>query len=233
MKALSVKYFQTGFTLVELTIVLIIVALLSTGLMFGVSAQRAVAENADAQRQLENIREALLGFAIANGRLPCPAVATLATGNANAGIAATPPCLNTAQYGVLPWATLGLPESDPWGNRYTYFVGSAFTAAVPVGAQTSFTLDTTGTANIKANGASTANIASDVPAVIISHGSRPTGSYQSTGAQLGGAAGDELENADINLIFVSRAPSDTFDDQVIWIVPSILKSRMVAAGRLP
>jgi hypothetical protein len=50
---------------------------------------------------------------------------------------------------------------------------------------------------------------------------------------LGGAAGDELENADNNLTFVSRAPSDTFDDQVIWIIPSILKSRMVAAGRLP
>ena len=233
MKALSAKAFQSGFTLVELTIVLIIVALLSTGLMFGISAQRAVAENADAQRQLDNIKEALLGFAIANGRLPCPAVPTLATGAANAGIAATPPCLNAAQYGVLPWATLGLPESDPWGNRYTYFVGSAFTAAVPVGAQTGFTLDTNGTANVKVSSASTANIASDVPAVIISHGSRPAGSYQSTGAQLGGAAGDELENADNNLTFVSRVPSDTFDDQVIWIIPSILKSRMVAAGRLP
>lgn len=233
MKALPAKLSQAGFTLVELTIVLIIVALLSTGLMLGVSAQRSVAENADAQRQLENIREALIGFAIANGRLPCPAVPTLATGDVNAGIAATPPCLNAAQYGVLPWATLGLPETDPWGNRYTYFAGNAFTAAVPIGAQTSFTLDTNGTANIKANSTSTANIASDLPAVIISHGSRPAGSYQSTGSQLGGAAGDELENADNNLIFVSHTPSDTFDDHVIWIIPGILKSRMVAAGRLP
>jgi prepilin-type N-terminal cleavage/methylation domain-containing protein len=233
MKTLPAKLPQNGFTLVELTMVLIIVALLSTGLMFGVSAQRSAAENADAQRQLESIREALLGFAIANGRLPCPAVPTLATGDINAGIAATPPCLNAAQYGVLPWATLGLPEADPWGNRYTYFVGSAFTAVVPVGAQTSFTLDTNGTANVKANSASTANIASDLPAIIVSHGSRPAGSYQSTGTQLGGATGDELENADNNLTFVSHIPSDTFDDQVIWILPSILKSRMVAAGRLP
>ncbi|MBK7414183.1 MAG: type II secretion system protein [Dechloromonas sp.] len=233
MKTLPAKLPQNGFTLVELTMVLIIVALLSTGLMFGVSAQRSAAENADAQRQLESIREALLGFAIANGRLPCPAVPTLATGDINAGIAATPPCLNAAQYGVLPWATLGLPEADPWGSRYTYFVGSAFTAVVPVGAQTSFTLDTNGTANVKANSASTANIASDLPAIIVSHGSRPAGSYQSTGTQLGGATGDELENADNNLTFVSHIPSDTFDDQVIWILPSILKSRMVAAGRLP
>lgn len=84
------KFIQSGFTLVELTMVLIIVALLSTGLLFGVSAQRSVAENADAQRQLENIRETLLGFAIANGRLPCPAVPTLASGDVNAGVAATP-----------------------------------------------------------------------------------------------------------------------------------------------
>ncbi len=227
------KFIQSGFTLVELTMVLIIVALLSTGLLFGVSAQRSVAENADAQRQLENIRETLLGFAIANGRLPCPAVPTLASGDVNAGVAATPPCLNAAQHGVLPWATLGLPETDPWGNRYTYFAGSDFTAAVPVGAQTSFTLDTIGTANIKDNGASAANIASDLPAVIVSHGSRAVGAYQPTGNQVPGAAADELENANATLTFISRTPGDTFDDLVSWIVPSILKSRMVAAGRLP
>lgn len=227
------KRTQFGFTLVELTMVLIIVALLSTGLLFGVSAQRSVAENAEAQRQLDNIREALLGFAISNGRLPCPALATLATGDANAGIAATPPCLNSAQHGVLPWATLGLPETDPWGNRYTYFAGSTFTAAVSVGALTSFTLDTLGTANIKDNGAATNFIASELPAVIVSHGSKPAGAYQPTGNQIAGAANDELENANTTLTFVSRTPNDTFDDLVTWVNPSILKSRMVAAGRLP
>jgi prepilin-type N-terminal cleavage/methylation domain-containing protein len=73
MKIPSAKVIQSGFTLVELTMVLIIVALLSTGLLFGVSAQRSIAENAEAQRLLENNREVLLGFAITRGRLPCPA----------------------------------------------------------------------------------------------------------------------------------------------------------------
>ena len=37
----------------------------------------------------------------------------------------------------------------------------------------------------------------------------------------------------LDLTFVSHTPSDSFDDLLIWIVPSILKSKMVAAGRLP
>lgn len=233
MKNPSQKTRQHGFTLVELTIVMIIIALLSTGLLLGVSAQRSVAENAEAQRQLENIREALMGYAITNGRLPCPAIATLASGNVNAGVAATPPCLNAAQHGVLPWTTLGLPETDPWGNRYTYFASSAFTAAIPVGAQTSFTLDSMGTANIKNDATAANNIASDLPAIIVSHGSRASGAYQPTGNQVSGAAADELENANATLTFVSRTPNENFDDLVTWLVPSILKSRMVSAGRLP
>ncbi|MEN9480836.1 MAG: hypothetical protein RLZZ298_2231 [Pseudomonadota bacterium] len=233
MKALPTQFSQPGFTLVELTIVLLIIGLLSSGLMFSVSAQRSLAENADAQLQLETIREALLGFAISTGRLPCPALPNLASGDANAGVAVTPPCLNAAQHGVLPWATLGLPESDPWGNRYTYFAGSAFTAAVPAGAQSSFTLEIEGTANAKDSSTSPANIASKLPAVIVSHGSRGAGGYRSTGFQSGGAAGEELENSDADLTFIAHVPSEDFDDLVTWIVPSILKSRMLAAGRLP
>jgi hypothetical protein len=57
--------------------------------------------------------------------------------------------------------------------------------------------------------------------------------YQPTGNRLAVGIDDELENADADLTFVARIPSDSFDDLVTWIVPSILKSRMVAAGRLP
>lgn len=225
---------NTGFTLVELAIVLVIVALLTSGLLLGVSAQRNAAENIDAQRQMETIREALTGFALTRGRLPCPAQPGLANTDANAGIE------NCAQqHGVLPWVTLGLPETDPWGNRFTYFASSKFTAALAAGTQASFTLltgdppDNAGTANIKASSGSAGNIASDLPAVVVSHGSRGAGAWQPNGTQLAGAAGDESENADADLTFIAGQPSNNFDDLLTWVVPSILKSKMVAAGRLP
>jgi prepilin-type N-terminal cleavage/methylation domain-containing protein len=243
MKAPQTKPFQSGFSLVELTIVLIIVALLSTGLIFGMSAQRSVAENSDAQHQLEGIREALLGYVIVNGRLPCPAPANLPNTDASSGVAPAPPCDKTLQHGVLPWKTLGLAETDPWGNRFTYFASSrdnsltpveSFTNALTAGALASFTINTPGNANIKDNAAAAANIASDLPAVVVSHGKNPASAWQTSGVQLPASANaDERENADADTTFVSRIPSETFDDLVIWIIPSILKSRMVAAGRLP
>ena len=135
MHRFKLPHRNTGFSLVELAIVLVIVALLTSGLLLGISAQRNAAENIDAQRQMETIREALTGFALTRGRLPCPAQPGLANTDANAGIE------NCAQqHGVLPWVTLGLPETDPWGNRFTYFASSKFTAALAAGTQASFTL---------------------------------------------------------------------------------------------
>ena len=219
---------KTGFSLVELAIVLVIVALLASGLLVGIAAQRNAAETIDAQRQLENVRETLTGFALTHGRLPCPALPNLASSDANAGVE------NCAQpHGVLPWVTLGVPEVDPWGRRFTYYAHGSFTAAVPGGALASFTLDTVGNANVKASSGSSGNVASDLPAVVVSHGSRGAGAWQPNGSQLPGAAGDEAENADADLTFISRTQDGNFDDLVTWIVPSILKSKMVAAGRLP
>ena len=229
---------SNGFSLVELAIVLVIVALLTSGLLLGISAQRNAAENIDAQRQLENIREALLGYAMVNGRLPCPANPLIATinGAGNEELTCSPDCTCSLEYGSIPWSTLGLPENDPWNSRFTYFVGREFSNPITqaeknIGIRVRFTLDTEGRANIE-DGLGN-KIASKVPAVIVSHGSRNAGAYQSSGNQIGGATGNEQENANSTLTFVSHTPSDSFDDLLIWISPSILKSKMVAAGRLP
>ena len=236
-----------GFTLVELAIVLIIVALMTGGLLLGLSAQRNAAENADAQRQLEVIREALMGFAIANGRLPCPADPSLTSANAAVGTEDRPNVTSVCNrsYGVIPWTTLGVTEVDPWGRRFTYFASDKFTKPVPTGSLASFTLysgiinpvtgvdDTAGLANIRDDSGSTSKIASDLPAVIVSHGANGLGGWQPNGTQLTGTSGNELENADSDQTFIVRTPSANFDDLVTWVVPSVLKSKMVAAGRLP
>lgn len=64
---------QRGFTLTELAIVFLIVVLLIGGTVLTFSAQNEARELADTQRTLEQAREAVIGFALRNGRLPCPA----------------------------------------------------------------------------------------------------------------------------------------------------------------
>jgi prepilin-type N-terminal cleavage/methylation domain-containing protein len=215
-----------GFSLIELSIVLLIVALLGSGLFGSIASQRSLGEVSEARLQLDTAHESLLGFAIRYGRLPCPAAPTLRNTENLAGLE---DC--TRQHGVLPWADLALPETDPWGRRMTYYASNRFSGALPVGANASFTLDTDGNANIQDG--QTKVIASNLSAVLVSHGPRGDGGYLPSGARLPIGSGDENENTDADLTFVERLPNENFDDLLIWVIPGILKNRMVSAGRLP
>src|ERR1035437_9255557 len=87
-----------GFTLVELSIVLIIVGLLLSSLMSPMSAQIDQRNYNETQQQINEIREALIGFAVTNGRLPRPAT-SLADGAENPAICAN----DAACTGFVPW----------------------------------------------------------------------------------------------------------------------------------
>lgn len=215
-----------GFTLIELSICLLVIGLLSSGLLQGLSARQEIAEVQATQKQLDEIREVLIGFAIANGRLPCPAKPQLASTEALAGIE---DC--TLQHGVIPWASLAIQESDSWASRFTYYASNRFTGPIPEGGNASFTLDTTGNANIYDSSGKV--LASDLPAVIISHGRHAAGAFNSQGIRISGANGEENENADGDLTFVAHTTTPAFDDLSNWINPSLLKARMVSAGKLP
>lgn len=219
-----------GFSLIELAVVLGIVALLSGGLIQGLASQRNYAGQRDAQLQLNGAVETLLAFAMLNGRLPCPAKATLAASDPAAG---REDCSLTGGHGVLPWVTLGLAECDPWGRRLSYFAQPQFTAAVPPEAHAAFSLETPGNARIREALNADHDSAADLPAVIVSHGPRGGGAYLPQGVREEGGSGEENENADADLIFIAHPPSPDFDDQVAWIIPSLLKSRLVAVGKLP
>lgn len=222
-----------GFTLVELAVSLVIIALILGMLVVPLGTQFDQQKIAETQKQLEYVREAVYGFAIANGRLPCPAVPTTPTGTVGAGTEnrSAGACVGagTAVEGVLPWVDLGVPETDAWGRRFTYRVTAAF-ADDPSGMQASFLITDTG--NITVTDGS-ANIATAIPALIVSHGKNGLGAFQSNGTQLAGAAGNELENANNNGTFISRTHAPDFDDVLTWVSGNTLKSRMVAANRLP
>lgn len=121
-----------GFSLLEIAIVLVIVSILLSIVVVPLSSQMEQQRTAATNKQLEAIKEALIGFAIANGRLPCPAISTslgaekfAATGTAANGI-----CQQFV--GFLPAVTLGLTPVDSegfavdaWGlaqNRIRYAV---------------------------------------------------------------------------------------------------------------
>jgi prepilin-type N-terminal cleavage/methylation domain-containing protein len=245
-----------GFSLIEMAIVLFIVALLLGGLLPTVSGQIEQTRRSDTRKQLDEIQQALIGYALTNGRLPCPADSTTPSGQVNglgvaAGaeyknpVAASPYiCANIAgssAWGVLPWATLGVNETDAWGRRFTYSVtatfadstdGTACVGTITIG--TSFQLCSSGTLSILSAFGGT-NIGANIPAVIISHGTNGLGGYTSAGQQIQPVpvANDEGENTDANTNFVSHTFTSTFDDLVVWISPNILINRMVTTGRLP
>lgn len=227
---------QVGFTLVELAIVLALIGLLVGMMVVPLSTQVDQQRIGETQRKLDLIREAVTGFAVANGRLPCPATATTANTTAGAGTEnrLAGACVNPE--GVMPWATLGLSETDAWGNRFTYRITLIFADDPVAGMLASFSLTDPGDITVN-NGVVNGSIviATNIPALFVSHGKNGLGAYRPDGTQVGGAAGDELENANADLarIFVSRIPSPDFDDLVSWVPLNVLKSRMVASNRLP
>lgn len=218
--------------------VLLIVGVLLGGMLIPLTSQMEGRRLTEARQGLADIKEALLGFAVAQGRLPCPADPTIPSGTTGVG---SEDC--TLTRGVLPWSDLGLSETDPWGHRYTYRVTDSFkdtfvpatvtppSSCADVPTLCSFALCSEGNITVS-NGLVT--IASKVPAVVLSHGKNGLGAWLPSGTQVAGASGDEQGNADSSsATFVDRTPGVDFDDVVTWVPLGILLNRMVTVGRLP
>lgn len=230
-----------GFTLVEMAVVLVILALLLGGLLIPLSAQRDISVYTETRQKIELIKEAIMGYAAAHGRLPCPANPALASSAVGAG---TESC--TLSAGVVPWADLGTPELDAWNGRFTYIVPTAFTDSIAAGTVSppatcltiptaaSFALCTEGSLNV--NNSDGGSVATQVPVIVISHGKNGYGAYRSDGSQFSSAeaTAHELGNLDTLSPFIySETTQDGYDDFVDWISINVLFNRMVTAGKLP
>ncbi|MFN7474537.1 MAG: type II secretion system protein [Burkholderiales bacterium] len=149
-----------GFSLIEIAVVLVIIAILVTAIGVPLASQLDQQRTLDTQRQLDSIKEALYGYAMANGRLPCPASETSngAEAFAGSGSAADGDCSSTS--GWVPAATLGLSPVDSsgyfvdaWGltaNRVRYAVSKInYTTGAPTGCPATLTYPLTKTDGIK------------------------------------------------------------------------------------
>lgn len=117
-----------GFTLAEIAIVTLILGLMVAGVLGAVTNQINQGRVLATQRQLDEIREALLGFASQNGYLPCPDTDGDGVENApNRGAATLLACTNAE--GFLPWVTLGVSQTDAWGIRFRYRIKDEFARA--------------------------------------------------------------------------------------------------------
>jgi len=241
-----------GFTLIEMAVVVAVIAILLGSILVPLATQVEERRFADTRRILEEAREALIGFAVINGRLPCPATGT--SGGAeepSGGGACTAP-----HNGFLPAVTLGISPTDdqgfaldPWGNRILYAVskvGNTFTTnTTTVGMSAALLAGTLGASQAPdlqvcstAAGvtgtppacAANSVVSRNAPAVIYSPG--PNGLSGSISA-------DEMENSNGDRLFVSRplgasgSAGGQFDDVIVWLSPNILYNRMVVAGKLP
>lgn len=231
---------RAGFTLIELAVALFIVALMLGGLLGPMAARIEQSDRSETRAKLVEIKEALYGFAMANGRLPCPNSVAPFDGLED-------PCAGGFSIGRLPFATLGVDGVDAWAQPFTYGVETSFAdnvdgapvaPPVPPAAPTactatpapgiSFELCSNASGQVM-DGVAGMFLVIDTPAVVVSHGAN-WGDVPAPGS-------DEGENRFADSVFVDagyrRNPNNPFDDMLMWLSPAVLKNRMVQAGLLP
>ncbi|MBK6906441.1 MAG: prepilin-type N-terminal cleavage/methylation domain-containing protein [Rhodocyclaceae bacterium] len=238
---------NAGFSLVELAVVMFIISLLIGGMVMPLSAQQDLRALAETDKAVRAARDALLGFAMVHGRLPCPATAT---SNGVESPQGGGTCTNPHD-GLLPAVTLGLRSEasdgyayDGWGQAATNRLRYATTAVASpgfttvdgpknfknqYGLGTSFAGDlvicssATGITASSCSGTPT-TLASNAVAIIFSLGKNGTTT----------ASAEEAANLNspADRVFVSAPRSTTFDDTFEWISAPLLVPALTDGGHL-
>jgi prepilin-type N-terminal cleavage/methylation domain-containing protein len=228
-----------GFSLIEIAVVLFIIVLVIGSALVPLSTQVEQRQVSDTEKSLAEIRDALLGFAVANGYLPCPDTGATGSETVTAGTGLCTTISSGIACGRLPHVNLGVSNSDLWGNRLTYCINEQFARRSPA---STFSLTTAGNdVYICATQSCTTTVSTSAVFAVVSHGANEYGATKlSTGAQNTAAPhADEQENydSDRNIVWrirtASGATAGEFDDIVVWLPRYTLFNRMVAASKLP
>jgi len=230
---------SSGFTLIEMAVVLFILGLLIAGVLGPLEVQIEARDRKQTIDTMNEIVESLYGYAITNGRLPCPntdgdGIEQLDTdentvddyeeysGLALAAIVAAGGVCLTSE-GFAPWVTLGVSQSDAWGNRFTYRISSPDYTTVDSDGFCNggeFDLCATGDIDVQTRGddpgtggvtegKSLLSLATGLPAILVSHGRNGFGAISTSGVPRPDppASTDEEKNTDDDIDFFSRGYS--------------------------
>jgi len=226
---------------------LLLVAVLGLGaasLLIGAFG-RNTGEAARQQRTLLTLaqaRDALLGFAATNGRLPRPAASALDGRERPADCAGDADCS-----GFLPWVALGVTGVDAWGKLLRYSVTPEMARAPivsfsAVANRVVLRRDARGELAYVAGQEQCDVSAQCLPAVLFSQGRERFGTAASGVRQVNTARGnvDEAANDSDSRRYISRpasaqdgVPGGAYDDMLVWISVPVLYQRMRAARNLP
>ena len=236
---------NTGFTLIELAMVLFILGLLLSSFLAPLAARVEQQERKNTQIQLNEIVEVIYGYVLKEQHFPCPDCSDTTTNDCDdvdtndpndiddgeedylAGTCAT-------ETGNLPWVTLGVKKTDEWDNVFTYRVDDEFadntdgadSCTTNTTLNVSFSLCSDGDITVL-DSSGGGNVATRIPAIVVSEGKNWVVS----------TSADEAENTDGDATFVDKDYSQTdgseFDDMLIWISPHILRTMAVKSGILP
>ena len=213
MRSLAVRVAR-GFTLVEMAIVLVVLGLMSSVLIAPLAARIEASQRHAAEGMLDDIADALTGFALMHGRLPCPGIESNPA-SAAYGLEQGPPCAFTAS-GYLPWRTLGLPARDPWGSLWLYRPDKHF-------AESTITLASAPGSNIQ----------------IVDHDNQLLSTTDTRIVAIVFSTGSNRQADGRNAVFSLAAPrfeagepTPGFDDPLRWLGQPLLLARLAKGGRL-
>jgi len=223
-----------GFTLIEMAVVLTIIGLLVGSLLVPLTTQIDNAKIQSTTKTLAEIKTALINYATANNRLPCPALKP-ETGEAVAiGDALC------QQQGYLPWASLGTHQYDAWGGHLWYRTNPSYTERDGL-AQLAVT---SSSLTIKVE---PATMIEDVVAIIFSYGKNrqyaansfkflgeiilPSAVASGTTTLSDNSITDNCPAGKVCYTKSAYIPNG-FDDNLIWLSRTTLVEQLVSTGKL-
>ena len=250
---------HSGFSLIEMAVVLVIAGLILGAVMSMGNAQITQSRISTTKSKEDAVKTALISYIARNKRMPCPAVPTLAAGTPGYGVEATTfgtcdgvPTAGAGAarvvVGIIPWVSLGMSDeaaSDGYYNRFTYAVTSNATnlnVNSVAGMKGNITVHTATppTASNQSNDCTPTGgfyNPCSIVAVILSHGANANGAYTSGGTKIADPTGvDELENVNIDNAFVEKDFSanlaNPFDDILLALNASDLLSPLTLNSSL-